>query len=112
MRILIQTRNAWRAKEKPRRPAPSQAEKLLPQTYSFLTRLFLAGLGEDSGTEEAAAGDSAAAAEASFLACLCFAGLGEVSGLAAGEGDWAERVARENPINATMRSTGLFMSRT
>ncbi len=82
---------------------------VVARDLSFLTRLCLAG--EASGTEEAAAGDSAAAGEASFLACLCLAGLGEFSGLAAGEGDWAERVARERPINATMRPTGLFMVR-
>ncbi len=78
----------------------------------FFSRLCFAGLGEASEAEEAAgdsAADALAAGEVCFLACLCLAGLGETSGLAAGEGDWAERVARENPIRATMRPTGLFI---
>ena len=80
---------------------------------SFLTRLCLAGLGEASGAELANAGDGvtvAAAAEASFLECLCFlAELAEVSGLAVGDGVWATSVAMENPTSAIIRLRGLFM---
>jgi hypothetical protein len=69
-----------------------------------------------AGVGETAAGDGdvaavVAAAASFFLECLCLATLGDASGFAAGDGDWANNEVTENPINMITRPMNLFMAR-
>jgi hypothetical protein len=67
-----------------------------------------------AGVGETAAGDwdvaaVVAAAASFFLECLCVATLGDASGLAAGDGDWASNEVAENAINVISRPINLFI---
>jgi hypothetical protein len=68
----------------------------------FLERFCLAGLGDAAAA--VAAGDATF-----FFESLCLAVVGDVSGLGAGDGFWAAKVAAQNAVNAMIRPVRLFM---
>ena len=63
-----------------------------------------------AGVGDATMAAVVAGAVSFFLECLGLATFGEVSGFAAGDGDWASNEVTENPINVISRPMNLFIS--